>query len=163
MEKLKRRLTSRGLGASAPESRLQPGQPVATVPPTSGIRDRATTSSVPPSEPTSAPLSRDVPIERAEKVSTRRAPTSRSAVRVDDVGHVAVAIAIKAAGRIAPKLLKSRSELTQAPIDPRDAFVISLIDGKMGIAAIVDISGMRSSEVVAILERLARLGIVSLP
>lgn len=84
-------------------------------------------------------------------------------MRVDEVGDVAVAIASRAVPSFAPKLLKSRVELTAAPIDHRDAFVISLIDGKMNIAAIVDASGMAREEVAAILDRLVQLGIVALP
>ena len=83
-------------------------------------------------------------------------------MRVDDVGDAAVAIASRAALTFAPKLLKSRNELTHAPIDPRDAFVLSLIDGKSNVAAIVDISGMPSEEIGTILQRLAALGIVGL-
>jgi hypothetical protein len=95
-------------------------------------------------------------------VAMRRARTSRPPLRVDDVGDAAVAIAARAHHASAPKLLKARHELTAAPIDHRDAFVLSLIDGTMNVSAIVDISGMPTAEIVAILERLARLGIVSL-
>lgn len=108
-----------------------------------------------------APFSGDVPLERAAKISTRRR-TSRPPVRVDDVGDLAVAIATKMVRPKAPKLLKTRAELTDAPIDPRDAFVISLIDGTTNITAIVDASGIPEAEIGAILERLVRLGIVSL-
>ena len=109
------------------------------------------------------PFSGDVPIERAAKVSTRRPRTSRPPIRVDEVGDVAVAIATKANRASAPRLLKTRRELTDTPIDHRDAFVLSLIDGRMNVQAIIDISGMPGSDILAILERLARLGIVSLP
>ena len=125
-----------------------------TPPPASGERGEGM---APP------PFSGDVPIERAEKVSTRRPRTSRPPIRVDEVGDVAVAIATKASHTSAPRLLKSRRELSDVPIDHRDGFVLSLIDGKMNIQAIIDISGMPGSEIVAILERLRRLGIISLP
>ena len=137
--------------------------------PTSGVRDRTDVVPEPPisepaiSEPAiSQPFSGDVSIERAEKISTRRPRSSRPALRVDDVGAAAVAIATKANLSMAPRLLKTRRELTDAPLDHRDAFVLSLIDGKMPAAAIVDIAGMPEREVMGILERLARLGIVSL-
>jgi len=145
VEKTKRRaLTSRGLGDSGARAR----QEMPTAPPHSGVRDRAEASTPPAS---------------VEKVSTRRPRTSRPPVRVDDVGDLAVAIASKAVPSFAPKLLKSRAELTSAPIDHRDAFVISLIDGKMNVAAIVDASGMARREIAAILDRLVQLGIVALP
>ncbi len=87
-------------------------------------------------------------------------------MRVDDVGDAAVAIASRAAHVLEPSpptLLKSRDELAGAPIDSRDAFVLSLVDGKMSISAIVDMAGMPPGDVAAILDRLARLGILSLP
>ena len=144
VEKAKRRtLTSPGLG----DSGLRARHVVPTVPPDSGVRDRSPESSPPVS---------------AERISGRRPRTSRPPVRVDDVGDAAVAIASRAVQTFAPKLLENRSELTHAPIDHRDAFVLSLIDGKMSLAAIVDISGMPSDEIAAILQRLAGLGIVAL-
>jgi hypothetical protein len=103
-----------------------------------------------------------IPPASAEKISGRRPRTSRPPVRVDDVGDVAVAIASRAVLTFAPKLLKSRHELTHAPIDHRDAFVLSLIDGKSNVAAIVDSSGMGTAVIASILERLAVLGIVAL-
>jgi hypothetical protein len=131
---------------------MRPRQPdaVGSAAPVSGVRERDSDSA----EKISSP---------AEPSDRRRARSSRPPVRVDDVGDVAVAIAARAHVTSAPKLLKARNELTSAPIDHRDAFVISLIDGRMSVGAIVDVSGMSTPEIVAILERLARLGIVSLP
>ena len=150
MEKPRRRtLTSPGLG----DSGLHARQVVPTAPPASGVRDRSRERSA---------EDESVPPLSAEKISGRRPRTSRPPVRVDDVGDAAVAIASRAVLTFAPKLLQSRDELMHAPIDHRDAFVLSLIDGKSNIAAIVDSSGMRSEEIAAILERLAGLGIVSL-
>jgi hypothetical protein len=153
VEKPKRRtLTSPGLG----DSGLHARQVVPTVPPSprdAGVRD--------PSGDRSAE-GESIPPASAEKISGRRPRTSRPPVRVDDVGDVAVAIASRASLTFAPRLLKSRNELTHAPIDPRDAFVLSLIDGKSNVAAIVDISGMASVEIAGILQRLAGLGIVAL-
>ena len=145
VEKPKRRSqTSPGLG----DSGLRPRQIVQSAPPS--------VSSVSSIAPLSSPAS-------AEKVSGRRERSSRAPIRVDEVGDVAVAIATKAVQTSAPKLLKTRRELTSAPINHRDAFVLSLIDGKMNIQAIVDIAGMPGHEIIEILERLARLGIVSMP
>lgn len=60
-------------------------------------------------------------------------------------------------------MLKTRGELASAPIDHRDAFVLSLIDGRTSTQGLVDLAAMPDGEVVAILDRLAKLGIVSLP
>src|SRR4051812_4274505 len=144
VEKPKRRtITSPGLG----ESGLRVRYVMPNAPADSGMHDRAPSSAPPPS---------------AEKISTRR-PRTRRPVRVDDVGDVAVAIASRAVPSFAPKLLKSPVELSSAPIDPRDAFVLSLIDGKTTVAQIVDASGMPRADVAAVLDRLVQLGIIALP
>ena len=153
MEKRTRRTpTSPGLGDSGLRPRhvvVDPGA-APPLPPISGLHDRD--------------RSEGARSEGAEKISTRQARTriSRPPIRIDEVGDAAVAIASKRVFITTPKLLKTRSELTDAPIDHRDAFVISLIDGKMSFQVLVDISGMPEAEVTRILERLARLGIVSL-
>ncbi|CAN5924586.1 hypothetical protein BH11MYX4_BH11MYX4_16420 [soil metagenome] len=146
LEKPKRRtLTSPGLGSG-----LHPKQTVSTLPPVSGTRDR------------------DEPMDsepRAEKISGRRRRTSRPPVRVDEVGDVAVAIAGRQsrAPVAAPQLLKPLRELASAPIDHRDAFVLSLVDGKTSVQGVVDLAAMADGEAVSILHRLATLGIVRLP
>ena len=150
VEKPKRRtITSPGLG----ESGLRVRYVMPNTAPDSGMPDRAPSSER--ERESEAPAS-------AEKISTRRARTRRP-VRVDDVGDVAVAIASRAMPSFAPKLLKSRVELSRAPIDARDAFVLSLIDGKTSVAQIVDASGMAPAQVAAILDRMVQLGIVALP
>lgn len=160
MEKANRRTrTSPGLGDSGLRPRHGTLRDQPSVPPLSGVRDREGGGGG--EGDAAAPFSGDVPLERAEKISTRRARSSRPSVRVDDVGDLAVAIASKVVRSGAPRLVKSRAELTEAPIDHRDAFVISLLDGKMSVPAIVDVSGMPEAEIVTILERLVRLGIVA--
>lgn len=149
MEKRKRRtLTSPGLG----DSGLRARQTLPTVPPISGVRERETSD-----------------VSATERRSTRPPRSSRAPVRVDDVGDAAVAIAAKH-GRIsravvigAPKVLRTRQQLEEAPINHRDAFVLSLIDGKTSVQGVVDLAAMPEGEVLAILDRLAALGIVSLP
>lgn len=140
------------------DSGLRPKYELPSVPPTSDVGEM---------DPAAAPFSGEIPLERAEKISTRR--PRRPPLRVDDVGDAAVAIASKL-GRetrslvpVAPKLLKTRGELSSAPINHQDAFVLSLIDGKTSTQGIVDLAAMPDGQVVDILERLARLGIVSLP
>lgn len=128
------------------------------------VREAEASAAESPASEEPAPFSGEVALERAPKISTcrPRARSSRPPVRVDDVGDRAVLIAAKVVRSTAPKALKTRGELTDAPIDSRDAYVLSLVDGKLSVPAIVDIAGMPEREIVAILERLARLGIVSL-
>ena len=156
MEKPKRRrITSPGLG----ESGLRVRYVMPDAPADSGMHDRACTR-----EPERAidAERESAPPASAEKVSTRRART-RQPVRVDDFGDAAVAIASRAVPSFAPKLLKSDAEMSAAPLDHRDAFVLSLIDGQMTVEQIVDASGMARPAVAAILDRLVQLGIVALP
>ena len=47
----------------------------------------------------------------------------------------------------------ARDQVDMTPIDSRDAFVLSLIDGKLSVSSIVDIAGMPRQEIDAIFER----------
>jgi len=168
MEKPKRRETQRGLGVGG------------TLPPSaakrSGVRERGERDADEASSD-DAPISgisRGVTVPAPARASeppvserraasggpARRARTSRPPIRVDDVGDAAVALARKAVWAVTPKVLKSGDELASLPIDHRDAFVLSLIDGRMSVHALVDVAGMPEPEVAAILEKLTRLGIV---
>lgn len=92
------------------------------------------------------------------------AGSGRPPLSVDDVGTAAVKLAARAPRReSAPQLLATRGMIAKAPIDTRTAFVLSLVDGRNSVDAIVDMAGMPAEEVKAILARLARLGLVSLP
>lgn len=111
----------------------------------------------------SASASASAPPTSGDRAATGKRPkTSRPPVRVDEVGDVAVAIARRASRPPTPRVLKSRSQLSALPIDHRDAFVLSLIDGKMSLQALVDVAAMPRDEVLEILQRLEQLGVVSL-
>ncbi|MBS2013399.1 MAG: hypothetical protein JST00_10955 [Deltaproteobacteria bacterium] len=94
---------------------------------------------------------------RAAKQTFR---SSRPAIRVDDVGAGASKMV---APRATPKLVQgSSANLKNAKIDSKDAFVLSLIDGKLDVPGLVDVAGLPSEEVSRILERLEGLGLVKL-
>jgi hypothetical protein len=93
---------------------------------------------------------------------TRRRRSDRPAVAVDQVGEAAVKLA-RTRRESAPKLVASRAVISKAPIDTRAAFVLSLVDGRNSVAAIIDMAGMPEAEVKSLLERLARLGLITLP
>lgn len=82
---------------------------------------------------------------------------------VDEVGTAAVKLARTTRRETAPKVLASRALIAKAPIDTRAAFVLSLVDGRNTVDAIIDMAGMPEDEVRAILGRVARLGLISLP
>lgn len=106
---------------------------------------------------------RTISWEPEAKTGTRRKRTNRPAVRVDEVGAAAVELARSTGRGPAPKVVASRAVVAKAPIDSRAAFVLSLVDGRNTVEAVVDMAGMPEDEVRDTLARLARLGLISLP
>lgn len=92
------------------------------------------------------------------KASKQSFRSSRPAIRVDDTGAGASKMV---APRMAPKVVPG-ANLKNAKIDSKDAFVLSLIDGKLDVPGIVDVAGLPGDEVARILERLEALGLVKL-
>ena len=90
-------------------------------------------------------------------------PRSRKPLTVDQVGDTATRIARTTRPQTAPKLIATQAHIASAPIDSRTAFVLSLVDGTTDVPAIVDATGMPADEVIGILARLARLGLISVP
>lgn len=143
--------TKESISPNPPRASLTPGQ----TPRSDG--------SFPP-KPRSNPPRKTASWEPEAPTGTRRKQRSgRPPVTVDEVGIGAVKLARKSVRESAPKLVASRGMIAKAPIDTRAAFVLSLVDGRNTMGAIVDMSGMLEDEVKAILERLARLGLISLP
>lgn len=60
-----------------------------------------------------------------------------------------------------PRLRASAEELTSLPLDPREAFVLSLVDGAATIEEIIDMAGMTEDEVLGDLAALAKQGVLS--
>lgn len=84
----------------------------------------------------------------------------RQSIREDQVGARAGSYAMSA--RQAPRLAKGKKDLASAPIDPKAAFLLSQIDGTLTVDDLADLTGMAREDVVAICERMARLGLVLL-
>jgi len=128
-------------------------------PPISRVSDPPPPSEAPRSQrvlttpPESRPAASSPP--KASKQSFR---SSRPAIRVDDTGTGASKMV---APRTAPRVVKG-ANLKNAKIDSKDAFVLSLIDGKLDVPGIVDVAGLPGDEVARILERLEGLGLVKL-
>ncbi|WP_146653422.1 hypothetical protein [Labilithrix luteola] len=84
--------------------------------------------------------------------------------RDEEIGTSA-ALAEIAAGisrRAIPRLVRSRDELAAAPINHREGFLLAHVDGSTTVQGLIDVSGMTEDEVMAIVGRLRRLGIVQL-
>lgn len=157
------KLPAQPLESSPPASR-----PRMTLPVRMEAEPRALISDAPHAP--HAPHAPDAP--DAPKGATSSAPPSsdrarskrsepRQAIAIDDVGAAALDIQSRPPRGGKPKVMKSRRELAAAPIDPRDAFLLSFIDGKLSVASLVDVSGMGEGEVMTILARLRRLGIIA--
>ena len=56
-----------------------------------------------------------------------------------------------------PHAKGSSSEVACAPLEPREAFILSLVDGSTTVEAIVDLTGLQRQEALGVLARLARL------
>ena len=174
-----RRVTKPGLGEVQTSSRVETGRGVQTsfpkrkrktIPiganPTSAeaIAISYPTPSVPLIIESSPPESLICPTSASSVASSvppsgRSRKRSRPAIAIDDVGSIATALAAKI---ITPRLARGRSDLTNAPIGNRDAFLLSFVDGQLNIEELADVAGMPRSEVSDTLQRLARLGFIFL-
>jgi len=61
-----------------------------------------------------------------------------------------------------PRLTVTVDELRGLPIDPRAAFLVSLVDGGCSLAMIADIAGIPTDDAIGIFAMLVQLGIVEL-
>jgi hypothetical protein len=153
--------------AAPPSGRAAPAPMSGRPAPTSGRP--APTSGRPASAPTSTrpTLREEPPATTTDSGAPRRGGIARSArpsIREDNVGAAAnhTPDAVGLAGRAIPRLLKTKSEIAAAPIDHRAGFLLSYIDGTTSVQGLVDIAAMPEEDVHEILERLRRLGIVSI-
>jgi hypothetical protein len=64
--------------------------------------------------------------------------------------------------RTVPRVQKSCAELAQAPLDHREGFVLSLIDGGTTVQALIDLAAMPDGELIVVLQRLRHLEIITL-
>jgi hypothetical protein len=119
-------------------------------------------SSKPPRRPTNRPPAPVAPVTEPPR-SGRPAKSARASIRIDDVGAAAVKTdAVSVAGRQVPKIVRTKTEIAEAPIDHRAGFLLAHIDGVTSVQGLVDIAGMPENEVHEILDRLRRLGIVTI-
>jgi hypothetical protein len=141
--------TQRGLGENATD-----GSEVRRVP-GSDAKDE---SEVRQAQHTCPPPSTAKKRGRAKSKSTlRRHGSSPSAVDTDDL---AVAVA-RPTPSSRPRAARG-SDVAKAPLDPREAFVLSLVDGSMTASEIADISGMSQADIMKILQKLIALRLVTL-
>ena len=91
----------------------------------------------------------DEALDAATALVSGMAHPSRAPARADPMERV-------------PVLAKSPAELSDAPLDHRDGFILALIDGASTIRDILDASAMPEEEGLAHIERLHALGIIDI-
>lgn len=64
--------------------------------------------------------------------------------------------------RAVPWLVLTYDEVRRLPLDSRDGFVLSLVDGRCTIEMILDIAGMSEDAVMDVLHKLVQLGAIEL-
>jgi hypothetical protein len=90
---------------------------------------------------------------------SRKRRTTVPPHHVDEVAPASITAAAKLA---TPRLSKKKRDLADAPIDNREAFLLTRIDGQLNVEDLADLTGMPLVEVSTIVQRLARLGLVVL-
>ena len=161
--------TPRSPGVTRPADRTGPHKPFSSTPPgkpstSSRAPGRRFNSTRPPAgrPATNAPSRPVSSAPTPPPPSGRPVKSARASIRIDDVGAAAVsgADAVGVAARQIPKVVKTKAEIAEAPIDHRAGFLLAHIDGVTSVQGLVDIAGMPENEVHEILDRLRRLGIV---
>jgi hypothetical protein len=71
-------------------------------------------------------------------------------------------VRLVALGSTVPWLMVTLDELRELPIDPRAAYLVSLVDGQCSIEMIADVAGIPSADVAGVFAMLARLGAIEL-
>ena len=61
-----------------------------------------------------------------------------------------------------PRVVKPTNEITSLRLDHRAGFLLANVDGETGVQALVDLSGLPKDEVLAILRRLVKMGVVTI-
>jgi hypothetical protein len=59
-----------------------------------------------------------------------------------------------------PRVIVEKAELNATELEPREYFLVSLLDGATTVETLLDISGMPADETFALLDGLVRRGIV---
>jgi hypothetical protein len=61
-----------------------------------------------------------------------------------------------------PWMLMTYDQVRTLPLDPRAAFLLSLVDGRCTVELIVEMSGFEREEALGIVGRLLHLGVIEL-
>ena len=95
-------------------------------------------------------------------LASRRVTIQRSSASSDNVPIAIVGVPRPPVAVGKPRLTAKAANLQGLALAPRDAFILSRIDGALDAEDLADLTGLPSREVVATLERLARLDLITL-
>jgi hypothetical protein len=116
--------------------------------------ERAAVSCPPPSF-SDAP--RSLRFSDGKPITMRRHASSQRAI---EVGELAVLVERR---NLVPRLsARTPWELARTALGPREAFLLSRVDGALSVEDLADLTGIPESEVLAILRRSAELDLVEL-
>jgi hypothetical protein len=90
-------------------------------------------------------------------------PTFGPAQSLDPLDEVSPITAIRRRAGVTgiPRVVMMPALVRGLPIDPRDAFVLSHVDGQSSVETLVDVTGFDRAELISILGRLVRLGAIA--
>lgn len=162
--------------STAPPLVLEPGDLVATVPPRSGPSEPAPFSDVSIEvEAEDDPYGGLIPVEDEESEEPEEVGdlldeddpfgglVEAEPDPMDPISHSGIV----AAGRlpvvaVTPRLLVDAREIPSLPIDPRGAFMLTLVDGIQSLEEILDICAMPQDEALELIEKLRLMGVIEI-
>jgi hypothetical protein len=142
-----RRSTSRGMGRVRPNT-----DQIATIPVMPAVL-----------APSEAP--RSGPVPSGTRARTTGTTGTTGTTRTTDERQSDAPLsrgAVELLRRTVPRVVGTSAELAGAPLDHREGFVVSLVDGKTTVQALIDLAAMPDGELIAVLQRLRHLGLISL-
>lgn len=108
-------------------------------------------------------------VPQVEEVLTKRVQSTRkrTLARSGSSGDILAVDAkretgVRINGTVTPRHTAAARDLAGSGIAPRDAFLLSRIDGELNAADLADLTGIPEREVLAMLQNLARFGLVLL-
>ena len=100
-----------------------------------------------------------IELQARKRRTTLRPPGTEPASLVEPASLAAIA---STSTTTKPRLAKGKRDVADAPIDHRDAFLLTRIDGRLNVEDLADLTGMPLAEVLQILARLALLRLITL-
>ena len=84
----------------------------------------------------------------------RRFSSSPQAVATEDL-----AVVVRVTAKTKPSIVKAKN-VSKAPLDPREAFLLSRVDGECNVEDLADLLGLSLKDTLAIVRKLVTLELV---